>query len=62
MSVDGGVSEFGQYSVITINRGARDGVEVGHVLAALPARRADRLDLRAATMDFFTGHLTDAAS
>ena len=34
MSVDGGVSEFGQYQVITINRGARDGVEVGHVLAA----------------------------
>jgi hypothetical protein len=34
MSVDGGVSEFGQYSVITINRGARDGVEVGHVLAS----------------------------
>ena len=34
MTVDGGVSEFGQYSVITINRGARDGVEVGHVLAS----------------------------
>ena len=34
MSVDGGVSEFGQYQVITLNRGARDGLEVGHVLAA----------------------------
>jgi hypothetical protein len=34
MSVDGGVSEFGQYQIITINRGARDGVEVGHVLAS----------------------------
>src|SRR5688572_8756581 len=34
MSVDGGVSEFGQYQVITLNRGARDGMEVGHVLAA----------------------------
>lgn len=34
MSVDGGVSEFGQFQIITINRGARDGVEVGHVLAA----------------------------
>ncbi|HEX5128992.1 MAG TPA: LysM peptidoglycan-binding domain-containing protein [Usitatibacter sp.] len=34
MSVDGGVSEFGQYQIITINRGARDGLEVGHVLAA----------------------------
>jgi hypothetical protein len=34
MSVDGGVSELGQYQVITLNRGARDGLEVGHVLAA----------------------------
>ncbi len=34
MSVEGGVSEFGQYSVITINRGARDGIEVGNVLAS----------------------------
>ena len=34
MSVEGGVSEFGQYQIITINRGARDGVEVGHVLAS----------------------------
>jgi len=33
MSVDGGVSEFGQYQIMTINRGARDGIEVGHVLA-----------------------------
>jgi hypothetical protein len=33
MSVDGGVSELGQYQIITINRGSRDGVEVGHVLA-----------------------------
>ena len=34
MSVDGGVAEFGQFAVVTINRGARDGVEVGHVLAS----------------------------
>jgi LysM domain-containing protein len=34
MSVDGGVSELGQYQIITINRGARDGIEVGHVLAS----------------------------
>jgi LysM domain-containing protein len=33
MSVDGGVSEVGQYQVITINRGSRDGIESGHVLA-----------------------------
>jgi hypothetical protein len=34
MSVEGGVSEFGQFAIITINRGSRDGVEVGHVLAS----------------------------
>jgi hypothetical protein len=34
MSVDGGVSELGQYQVVTLNRGARDGIEVGHVLAS----------------------------
>ncbi len=34
MSVDGGVAEFGQYQIITLNRGARDGVEVGHVMAS----------------------------
>jgi hypothetical protein len=34
MSVDGGVSELGQFQIITINRGSRDGVEVGHVLAS----------------------------
>ena len=34
MSVDGGVSELGQYQVVAINRGARDGIAVGHVLAS----------------------------
>lgn len=34
MSVEGGVSELGQFRIITINRGARDGIEVGHVLAS----------------------------
>jgi len=34
MSVQDGVSELGQYQIITINRGARDGLEVGHVLAS----------------------------
>ena len=34
MSVDGGVSEFGQFAIISINRGSRDGIEVGHVLAS----------------------------
>jgi hypothetical protein len=34
MSVEEGVSELGQFQVITINRGARDGIEVGNVLAS----------------------------
>lgn len=34
MSVEGGVAEIGQYQIVTINRGSRDGVEVGHVLAS----------------------------
>jgi len=42
MSVEGGVSEFGQFSIITINRGSRDGIEVGHVLASY--RRGDLVD------------------
>jgi hypothetical protein len=34
MSVPGGVTEIGQNTVVSINRGARDGLEVGHVLAS----------------------------
>jgi hypothetical protein len=34
MSVEGGVAEIGQFQVITINRGSRDGIEIGHVLAS----------------------------
>jgi hypothetical protein len=33
LAVQGAVSDFSQYSIIAINRGSRDGVEVGHVLA-----------------------------
>lgn len=32
-----GVSQIGQYQVVAINRGAREGVEVGHVLAVYQA-------------------------
>ena len=39
MSVSGGVRDIAQYSIVTINRGSRDGVEIGHVLATL--RRGD---------------------
>lgn len=34
MSVEGGVAEIGQFQIVTINRGIRDGLEVGHVLAS----------------------------
>ncbi len=33
MSAYGGLAEVGQNSIVTINRGARDGLEKGHVLA-----------------------------
>lgn len=39
MSVYGGVNTGGQYSVVTLNKGARDGLEVGHVLALFRAGR-----------------------
>jgi hypothetical protein len=35
LSVRGGVTDFAQYSIVAINRGSRDGIEVGHVLATL---------------------------
>jgi hypothetical protein len=53
MSVDGGVSEFGQYQVITINRGARDGLEVGHVLAS--SRKGAVVNAAGRATDFFSG-------
>jgi LysM domain len=33
ISIYGGVSQGGQNSIITLNKGARDGLEIGHVLA-----------------------------
>ena len=33
MTVQGGVSDFAQYSIVAINRGSRDGIEGGNVLA-----------------------------
>ncbi|RPI00001.1 MAG: LysM peptidoglycan-binding domain-containing protein [Zetaproteobacteria bacterium] len=35
LSVRGSVSDIAQYSIVAINRGSRDGVEVGHVLATM---------------------------
>ncbi|MES2353909.1 MAG: LysM peptidoglycan-binding domain-containing protein [Pseudomonadota bacterium] len=34
MSAPGGVDEIGQNAIVTISKGTRDGVEIGHVLAA----------------------------
>ena len=50
MAVDGGVSELGQFQIVSLNRGARDGIEVGHVLAsyrrgALIGRTGKELDM-----------------
>lgn len=33
VSTYGGVAEAGQYDIITLNKGKRDGIEIGHVLA-----------------------------
>ncbi len=41
LSVRGSVADISQYSIVSINRGSRDGVEVGHVLATM--RRGDQL-------------------
>lgn len=42
ISVFDGVSQIGQYHVITLNKGADDGVEVGHVLRVVQAGRKAR--------------------
>ena len=41
LTVQGSVSEISQYSIVTINRGSRDGIEVGNVLATY--RKGTRL-------------------
>ncbi|NQX87197.1 MAG: LysM peptidoglycan-binding domain-containing protein [Halioglobus sp.] len=33
IGVDGGLDQIGQYSIVTINRGKRDGLQIGNVLA-----------------------------
>lgn len=35
ISVEGGVNQIGQYNVVAINRGLREGLEPGHVLAVV---------------------------
>lgn len=42
LSVYDGVSQIGQYQVVTLNRGTREGIEPGHVLSILQANRSAR--------------------
>ena len=44
------VVEVAQYDVVTLNRGARDGLEVGHVLALFRNPLADRTNSRPQTL------------
>jgi hypothetical protein len=39
ISVDGGLEQIAQFSIVTINKGKRDGVQIGHVLAVYQAGR-----------------------
>lgn len=39
ISVFNGLSQIGQFQIVTLNRGARNGLEVGHVLSVLKAGR-----------------------
>ena len=42
LSVYDGVSQIGQYQVVTLNRGTREGIEPGHVLSILQSNRTAR--------------------
>ena len=44
MTVYGGVNEGGKYSIITLNKGTMDNIEVGHVLALVRKRNANFKD------------------
>jgi hypothetical protein len=50
VSVDGGVSELGQYQIVSLNRGSRDGLQVGHVLASY--HRGEVVDTTGRTRGF----------
>jgi len=44
MTIYGGVSEGGRASIVSLNRGKNDGLEVGHVLALFRNRIASAID------------------
>ena len=37
IAVDGGITQIGEMSIVVINKGKRDGIEIGHVLAVYQA-------------------------
>jgi nucleoid-associated protein YgaU len=39
IAVDGGLDQIAQFSIVTINKGKRDGLQIGHVLAVYQAGR-----------------------
>ncbi len=56
VSVDGGVSELGQYQIVSLNRGSRDGLQVGHVLASY--HRGELVDTTGRTRGFIDSKQT----
>ena len=75
ISVYSGVSQIGQYNVVVLNRGAREGVEVGHVMTVMrqgqvvsdpyAKQRADAGEESGAAKrfgDFFTGSRAEAVA
>lgn len=54
LSVRGSVNEISQYSIVAINRGSRDGVEVGHVLATMrPGETITHIERRSFVDELF---------
>jgi len=51
MSIYGGLSEAGRNSIITLNRGSSDGLEVGHVLALFRKQVSTSYDPQAGRRD-----------
>jgi hypothetical protein len=44
LSIYGGIDEGGKYSIVSLNRGSRDGLELGHVLALFRKRLSEGYD------------------
>jgi hypothetical protein len=55
----GGLDEVGNYSIVVVNKGARDGLEVGHVLAIYRNLNASVNKLREAPLYGRTGFIYD---